>query len=82
MIDVHYLQLTPAVLLSGVRTFVFCWFVASLQEIQFLISEENIFAAKSDTGKRTGPQVPNNHEEPCQKIRHSGETKIETKKNQ
>ena len=33
------------------------------------------FAAKSDTGKRTGPQVPNNHEEPCQKIRHSGETK-------
>ena len=65
----------------GVRTFVFCWFVASLQEIQFLISEENIFAAKSDTGKRTGPQVPNNHEEPCQKIRHSGETKIETKKN-
>ena len=40
------------------------------------------FAAKSDTGKRTGPQVPNNHEEPCQKICHSGETKMrqETKK--
>ena len=46
----------------------------------FLISKKNIFAAKSDTGKRTGPQVPNNHEEPCQKIRHSGGTKIETKK--
>ena len=46
----------------------------------FLISNKNIFAAKSDTGKRTGPQVPNNHEEPCQKIRHSGGTKIETKK--
>ena len=41
---------------------------------------EYLFAAKSDTGKRTGPQVPNNHEEPCPKICHSGEKKIETKK--
>ena len=58
----------------------FCGFATHLKEIQFSYFEKTFFAAKGDTGKRTGPQVPNNHEKPCQKIRHSGGTKIETKK--
>ena len=29
-------------------------------------------AAESDSGERTRPQVPNDHEEPCQEIRHPG----------
>ena len=31
-----------------------------------------LFSAESDPGKRKRPQVPNDHEEPCQEIRHPG----------
>ena len=29
-------------------------------------------AAEGDPSERKGPQVPNDHEEPCQEIRHPG----------
>ena len=31
-----------------------------------------LFSAESDPGKRKRPQVPNDHEEPRQEIRHPG----------
>ena len=29
-------------------------------------------AAEGDPSERKGPQVPNDHEKPCEEIRHSG----------